>query len=190
MTVYSAQQVHDNLIQLVSAVLQQDKMLREKYQVGDRFAFVSDRLKLLFGELQGYQSDVASSQSSSEDLAYDHDALTVYVYLYNAQGLQLKSWLALLTPKALHEHAVNRPIFIDKDEIEAMLRSKPNAAQHAALVMLVKQDDIIPSLANDEVKTSLIRVREGSLKIEQVVSFFHNGSEYSFDAQNGLVKKA
>lgn len=182
--------LHDNLIHLINMALQQDALLREKYQVGDRFVFVRSRLQSLLTELQNAQFDSTIIQKNEFNIEKNTPCSMVYVYLYNAQGLQLKSWLALLTQKALYEHSVNRPIFFDKNEIESLLKSKSNIAQHAYLVISVVHENIsaVPSTV-EGTKTSLIRVREGSLLVERIVSLVHNGVEYTLDSHGQLIKK-
>ncbi|MDX1901821.1 MAG: type IVB secretion system protein IcmQ [Gammaproteobacteria bacterium] len=183
----SHQDRHHNLIQLIRSLLQQDNDLREKYQVGNRFIFVRNGLQALLSELEACHP-ILSAESKKEEVTSTSQLATVYIYLYNAQGIQVRTWAALLTPKALYEHSVNRPVFFDKKSVEDVLRSKSNVAQHAYLTMHIAEDDIIPPLP-EESGIPAIKVREGSLKLEQLISLTHNGQEYILDVQGELVKK-
>jgi len=178
------------LVQLIKSVLQYDEALREKYKVGERFVFVRTRLQGLISELEATHSVVAQHQTTSEkDASVKEDYVTVYVYLYNAQGLQIRSWAALLTPKALYEHSINRPIFIDKNEIESLLRVKSNPMQHAYLTVSVVRNDVLSPPSEDQTKQIGLRVREGAFHIERIISLTHNGQEYTLDVGGELVKK-
>ena len=190
MTTNSSKNSHDSLIHLIGSVIKQDDLLRQKYQVENRFVFVRNQLQSLLAELQNNLlggSVVVKKDEQVDEVNVKYSV--VYVYLYNAQGLQLKSWLAFLTAKALYEHSVNRPIFTDKNAIKSMLKSKPNPAQHAYLVISTAEQNIIEISNESGSETSLVRVKEGAFSIEKIVSFVHNEIEYLLDSQGKLVKK-
>lgn len=182
----SPQEQHANLIQLIRSLIQHDNDLREKYQVGNRFVFVRTGLQNLLSKLEA-NTMVAIQQPTHETVELSN-LITVYVYLYNAQGLQVRTWSALLTPKALYEHSVNRPVFYDKQSIENALRTKSNAAQHAYLAVQIEENQIIPPLPAES-GIPAIKVREGSFRQERILAFFHNGQEYVLDEHGELVKK-
>lgn len=181
---------HAKVIQLVRDAIQNDVQLREKYQVGDKFRFVRDRLNNLLGHLESHPIVAVSSETAggvAEEV--DNDVL-VYVYLYNAQGAVLRSWSSMLTPKVFYEHSVNRPIYAEKTYIENVLRSKASRQQHAYLTVSVKRDDILStSHLTDALGNSLIKVREGKLDFKKLVAFTHNDQDYVLDARGELVKK-
>ena len=181
------------LLDLVRTAAKQDDALREKYVVGEKFRFVHDRLYALLEHLEK-KAQVVETAIEKEKNRVGEDEVLVYVYLYNAQGLILRSWVNMLTPKVFYEYSVNRPIYIDKAHVESMLRSKTNKAQHAFLTVAVKRADIIESAETtqrkDQTGNPLLRVREGSLHFDNLIFFTHNEHEYIVNSQGELVKKA
>jgi hypothetical protein len=113
------------------------------------------------------------------------------VYLYNSQGVLFPTWQKMVTAAVLYEYSVNRPIYAEQSLIEAYIRSKTNKAQHAYLAVAIKPTDIIktPAEAKDAIGGALIKVREGTLLINKLVLFTHNGHEYTLSETGVLTKK-
>ena len=184
---------HEKLVQLIREAIQHDVELREKYHVGNKFRFVQDRLHTLLDTLETQIKSVKSAEKESQKKEDSIHHVLVYVYLYNAQGLMLRSWSAMLTPKVFYEYSVNRPIYAEKKHIEALIKSKTNKQQHGYLTIAVHRDTIltVPDTAlKDTLGNSLIKVREGSLHFTHLVAFTHNGQDYVVNSQGELVKKA
>ncbi len=191
MTVDKAQkerEQHAKLIALIQTVVHHDDVLREKYDIGDKFYFVRRDIASLLSEFtsryQPAENDTHHQQKISELATVPTQP--VYVYLYNAQGMVLRSWAALMTPKALYEHSVNRPIYLNQGEAEELLRGKSNPAQHAILTVQVFSDDILLPTQPDILR---VKVREGALRVEHIISLRHNGSDYKVNAQGELIEK-
>lgn len=177
------------LIETIRETLKADNELREKYQIGDKFRFVRDRLTKLLEQLEN-SLPISDRENSRGGVLSEEDTL-VYVYLYNAQGVQFKTWQNLMNPKVFYEYSVNRPVYEKKDYIESLLRSKTNKVQHAYLTIAVNKDKILASTSEtkDAVGNPVIKVKEGSLRYENVVSFSHNGQDYVLNEDGMLVKK-
>ncbi len=176
------------LIALVSEAIECDEALRTKFEIGDKFRFVRDRLKEMLMQLEVDQT-TASVIIKNSKLGVQENEVLVYVYLFNAKGIVLRNWNNMLNPKVFYEYSVNRPIYSNKNEIEAMLRTKKDKPQHAYLTVAVQKTDILTSGDNSTESNFLIRVREGSLKLDRLISFFHNGNEYTWNPDEGLIKK-
>lgn len=173
------------LLALVREAIECDEALRVKFDIGDKFRFVRDRLKELLTQLE---LDQKTSSTIVKDVSsgIQENEMIVYVYLFNAKGVLLKNWNNMLNSKVFYEYSVNRPIYANKTEIEAMLRTKKEKQQHAYLAVAVKKEDILQA-ANET--NPLLRVREGSLKLDRLIGFYHNGHEYTWSAENGFLKK-
>src|SRR3990167_9962665 len=101
---------YEKLIELLQEAIQRDIELRKKYEVGEKFRFVRDRLRAL---LTANEAHVQSIQQIEKNIQQKKDETTkvpVYVYLYNAQGALLRNWITMLTPKVFYEYSVNRPV--------------------------------------------------------------------------------
>ncbi|WP_172621964.1 type IVB secretion system protein IcmQ [Aquicella lusitana] len=181
----------EKLLKLVRDAVEQDKMLREQYQIGDKFRFIRDRLHALLARIE---ESVAISQKESEikadKLAEDEEL--VYVYLYNAQGLALQSWQKMLNPAVFYEYSVNRPIYTDRSAIDAFIRSKTNKAQHGYITVAVKKSNILKiqdASLKDPIGNPLVKVKEGSLSPGRMFAFTHNGQNYILDEEGKIVPK-
>lgn len=178
----------EKLLLLVRDAVQQDQKLREQYQIGDKFRFIRDRLTTLLMQVEeGLMSLQEESEKSNKTLG--EDEIYVYVYLYNAQGITLKTWQKMLTPSVFYEYSVNRPIYINKAEIEALVRGKANKVQHGFLTVIIKKQDVLSDQTKDAMGHSLVKVKEGSLHFDRFVSFTHNGQDYVLNEVGEIVMK-
>lgn len=189
MTSTSDTEHQKKLLQMVLDAIAKDATLREKYKVGDKFRFIRDRLQALSVRLE--EQIQASEQEVKKAEKKAPDEVLVYVYLYNSQGVLFPTWQKMVTAAVLYEYSVNRPIYADKSLIEAYIRSKSNKTQHAYLTVAMKPADILttPVEAKDAIGGSLIKVREGSLLINKLVLFTHNGHDYTISETGALTKK-
>lgn len=180
---------HEKLIELVRQAIRQDEALRQLHSVGDKFRFVRDRLAGLLQNLE--QHPVLSSQSeTSSERQIMADEVLVYVYLFNANGTHLSSWQNMLTPKVFYEYSVNRPIYREKSQIEALLRAKSNKLQHAYLSIAVKKSSLLSQESNpDALGQPTIKVKEGALQFEKLIAFTHNHIDYVVNQEGEIVKK-
>src|SRR5579864_1277581 len=98
----------ETLINEIKDLISDDKQLRDKHQIGEKFRFVKDRLNSLLDSLEKSLPAIKEEKRGMQEIGLDETL--VYVYLYNAQGLQFKTWQGMLTPKVFYEYSVNRPI--------------------------------------------------------------------------------
>lgn len=180
------EQLH-KLIAFLRETMERDKALREKFEVGEKFRFVKDRITKMLAVLEEKIPDVAN-ENFIKKRNVGEDEIPVYVYLYNAQGIQFRSWVSMLNPKLYYEYSVNRPVYAEKTFIEALLRSKTNKTQHAFLTIAVKKVNIIQTDLKDIIGNPLIKVREGSLHFDRTLFFTHNDQDYLFNAEGEIVK--
>lgn len=180
------------LLNLMQEALQHDQALREQLQMGDKFRFIRDRLSALMVRAEEH---LKVNETEEEQVAAGavQDEELVYVHLFNAQGMDLKTWQKMLSPSVFYEYSVNRPIYRDKSHIDAFIRSKPNKAQHGYLTVAVKKEKIITDVkgepAKDPIGHPLIKVKEGSLEVKRLINFMHNEHEYVLNADGVMVKK-
>jgi hypothetical protein len=177
------------LIEVIRDAVGRDNGLREQYQIADKFRFVRDRLQALLEQLEQHQESKQAEEKKLE-IVTAADEILVYVYLYNAQGIVLQTWVNMLTPKLFYEYSVNRPIYINKINIESLIRGKANPVQHGILTVAVKEKDVIKNdnPPKDAMGNVVTKVREGALKFERLVSLTHNYNDYVLKEQV-LTKK-
>lgn len=177
------------IFDIVSEVVKFDAELRKKYQIGHKFRFVLDRLNALLDLLEKSKTVEVVKKATEREAKADEKVL--YVYLYNVHGVNLSSWQNLLTAKLFQEYSVNRPIYTEKSHIEKLLKSKKNIMQHAYFAIAVKQSDVYSNHTElkDALGHSLVKIKEGGLRIENLITFTHNHQEYSLNSEGRLIKK-
>src|SRR5579871_3644897 len=97
-------QIHQ-LLELIRSAVQKDQALRDQYNIGEKFRFIRDRLNAILSHVE---ENIASLQAVEQKNLQEvgADETIVYVYLYNAQGLILKTWQKMLNPAVFYEYSV------------------------------------------------------------------------------------
>ncbi|MBV8803002.1 MAG: type IVB secretion system protein IcmQ [Gammaproteobacteria bacterium] len=187
-------QQQEKLIEIIRQTLARDDALREKYDVKNKFRFVHDRLLALLAHLEKDLQVIVIEKEKQKVPILSADEQIVYVYLFNAHGHILRTWQNMLIPKVFYEYSVNRPIYGEKDHVENVVRAKANRTQHGYLVIAVNKMDIFKyegsSSPKDVYGNIIFKVKEGSLAFNRLISFVHNGIEYSVSEQGELFKKS
>lgn len=178
------------LVEIVREAIRRDEALREKYQIGEKFRFVRDRLQVVLEQLEKHIDTMKTEEKKVVEGALSDEVL-VFVYLYNTQGLVLQTWFNMVTPKRFYEYSVNRPIYLERAHVESLVRSKSNKSQHAFLTFAAKQVDIVQSedSPKDVLGNRVVKVRDGALSAEKFISFTHNEQDYVINEQGTLTKK-
>lgn len=180
------------LLQLLQDVVQEESALREKYQIGDKFRFIREKLLALKQKTEDSMQEMKSKDSPVQE-GLGADEIPVYVYLFNTQGLSAVTWQKLLQPSVLYEYSVNRPIYTDKSQIESFIRSRTSKVQHGYLTIAIKKEHLLPvgsEAPKDAIGNPLFKVKEGALKFERIISFRHNEHDYTLKQNGEMVKKA
>lgn len=181
----------EKLLGLLKSAIAQDQALRDQHKIGDKFKFIRDRLHSLLARVEEGLSTI-KDETEDTKRALTEDEVLIYVYLFNAQGLVFQTWKKLVNQSVFYEYSVNRPIYLDKSHVEAIIRSKTNKAQHGYLTVSIRKEFILKA-ADVEVKDSLgnpvVKVKEGTLKIENLQSFTHNHHDYTVTAEGEIIKK-
>lgn len=187
------QELLNRLIGLIQEALERDTQLRQTHQVGERFRFVRDRLQLLLETIEKETAAKIKQAKQATILQVEEGEILVYIHLYNAQGALLRTWQSMVTPKAFFDFSVNRPIYQERKHIDTFIRTKANKAQHAYLVVAMKKERVLAlpeeGALKDSLGNPLIKVKEGSLKYERMLSFVHNELSYELNEEGELVKK-
>lgn len=182
----------EKLLALILEAVERDNKLRESYKIGDKFKFIRDRLNALKKQIED-EIKITQKAAKKERAELGEDSTLVYVSLYNAQGSMLKTWQNLLNPAVFYEYSVNRPIYAEQKYVEEFIRVKTNQPQHAYLTIIVKKNEILPKNPEetllDAMGHQLIRVKEGSLNMGNLVSFTHNGNNYTVNDDGTLTLK-
>jgi Dot/Icm secretion system protein IcmQ len=128
-----------------------------------------------FNEVASNEAKVVAAAAKQKD-GYEK----VYIGLYQSIGESLESWAA--TVRSLPEHAVGRPVYGVPEHIEEMVRVK-NSRTEAYVVVWVKQTNILPHQLGlqlcDRFGHELLNLRAGSIQLEHIIEFVHDGKKYA-----------
>jgi len=182
----------EKLHKLMLDAVQLDKELREKYQIGDKFRFVRDRLENLRLHVEDELKQLHQAIESKVDRLVEDETL-VHVYIFNAHGLSFHTWQKMVSASVFYEYSVNRPIYAEKAHVESFIRSKSTKAHHGFISVAIKKMDIIAqpdgAIVKDALGNPLLKIKEGSLIFKKMFSFTHQDHEYIVNEAGHLVKK-
>lgn len=169
----------------VKALVEEEKALRQELHVGDQYRAIPSRLEALLN----YVKQATDVFEETEIVQRAAPTLTdsqqyVYVYLYNANGRLLSRWETMLSPRNLFEYSVNRPIYETQKHVDVYIRSRPHDDEHAFLVMKIEKSDVIrladDAMRQDNLGQPLLKLKEGALREDGLVYFYHRDSRYVF----------
>lgn len=171
---------YGELYRLISAAVEQEKTLREKYKIGERFNVIRTQLQSTFEKYKDEYEAVNAQAKLSEkkERKPEENEVIVYLYLFNAQGNSVEAWQNMLTARALLDSSVNRPIYPNKEDIERVIRGRPNKTQHAYIEVIINKDDILDNKLHDQYQHTLWRIRQGAINLSNIISFYYRDKSY------------
>lgn len=184
-----SQESKDKLMQIVDDAVHRDEELRKKLDIGDKFRFIRDKLRALQQQISDSLTSIKVVDEVNKQVLAEDERL-VYVYLFNAHGIDVQTWTKMVQPSVYYEYSVNRPIYGEKEQVESAIRVKLNRVQHAYITFAVKKTMVLApeEEVKDAIGLPLIKVKEGSLRPDRLINFTHNGIVYSVD-ENGHLQK-
>lgn len=168
----------EHLLALLTELSKIEAELREAHQVGARFIVLQNQISLLLQQCHDTFPAAQVLPEIEDRRLMAEDESMLFIYVFNMNGEKAKNWQKLLTVSALRDHGVNRPIYTAREDVEELLRSKPDPALHAYLEVIVKKTDILPSTAKDIQGHTLVRLKEDRLTPQSVHHFVHLGRHY------------
>lgn len=126
-----------------------------------------------------------------ETISIDDSQYTeVYVSLYQAEGTNIRKWLSVIV--SLAGLVVSRPIYKNEEDIKAAIRAKEYKQNDGYVVVKVLKEDVMPLTDDnprlDKEGRELLMLREGAIKLQNIIRFVHMSGEYLF-TNNTLVKQ-
>jgi len=179
------------IIDIVRQAIINDQARREKFKIGDQYSFIPEKLQAILKRLEDnldYSEEVVNSLPAWHREVAD-DEQVVFIYLYNAQGKDKHVWERLLSNNSFAEQCFSRPIYLNHSDVEKVLRSRGDLPHHAFITVVVKKNHILNSNQQDSLGGQLIRLVENSLKIDNIIEFFHLGKMYYRDHRGRLILK-
>lgn len=187
--------IDDETYQIIKQASEAEAKLREKYKIGVRFNLIRTQLSAILEKIAkelGKNTDAKKQAEIDAEKQLKADETVVYVYLFNVNGKVIRTWQQLLTAQALFDHSVNRPIYLQKEHIEKIIRSKPNKDQQGYIEVIVKKQDVLEvgneKSLQDTQGHPLARIKQGSLQPNNIKMFVHSGKRYQL-TRDGILQQ-
>ena len=129
--------------------------------------------------------DVQSGQDVSSEADKNHiGTVEVFIHLYQADGLNVTKWAALLG--TLGSYNVSRPIYKQEEDVRNAIRNKEFKQNDGYAVIRVKEGDITLSPANtppptDRLGHELVLLKEKAIISDNIIRLVHQTGIYSYD---------
>lgn len=151
----------------------------------------SGRLRELRNEAKNLaqidQGDEATSLAAAFDRPVPPGYIQVYISLFQLEGSNFQIWHR--TVKALTEHSITRPIYKDVKFAQEFIRSKADIDHHGYVIVNIKDSDVFkleqPSM--DGLGHELLTIKEGAVKLENIIGFVHANKKRYLVKENELV---
>ncbi len=178
------QEARDILVNALDKVINKDGW--------DSSLFFRNTLKRLL-ELREYVITELSPPQEQilEDIAAMDGALKqeqgykkVYIEIYQAQGDRLEGWINAV--KKLGDYYVSRPAYQVEDHVRELITSK-RSRNDAYVAVWIHQENILSmDKMRDRLGHELLSLREGSIKVENIIEFVHDKNRYRL-IENKLI---
>lgn len=116
--------------------------------------------------------------------------IRVYISLYQAEGNDNQKWYRTL--KSLADYSLSRPVYLEEQQVRAMIRTKENTHKEAYVAVFIQEKDIIHlpggRMATDRLGHELLTLKAGAVKTENIIEFVHDDKHYVL-GEKGLVIK-
>jgi hypothetical protein len=184
------------LIQAIRDLIKREAEIREECGVGENLRVVRNTLNALLKNLEDHTdliivSDEPANPAGGADIKVGEKQALVYLYLFNAKGLQLAPWGTMLAERLLYEYSVNRPVYAEKKQVTAFIGSKPHPGRHAFLTFKIAEDCIVSgSKSNsDSIGQPLLNLKEGAFCFDNLVEFTLQGRNYAYTKGRLVLKQ-
>jgi intracellular multiplication protein IcmQ len=111
----------------------------------------------------------------------------VYIAIYQTDGEFLEKWVNPI--KTLTGHSVSRPVYQAEEHVSELIRAK-RSRNDAYIAVWVKPTDIMnrQNVVKDRLGHPVLTLKDGSVKLENIVEFIHDNRRFMFK-ENELVVK-
>jgi len=111
------------------------------------------------------KSDPTTSEASQD----------VYVELYNIAGADIQKWLPIL--QNISRYGVSRPVYLDREEANQVLRTKENKQNSAIVVISVASSQLTKTDVPNSTITK-VSVRDNALSVDAIRELIHVSGVY------------
>lgn len=112
-----------------------------------------------------------------------------FILIYCAEGTNIRQWETVIS--SLATHSMTRPVYKSEEDVQAVIRSKPNKQNDGYVALSITDHDISPPFNNktpvDRHGNELIVLKEGVVHANNIEFFVHVSGRYSFQ-NNKLIR--
>lgn len=154
---------------------------------GKKLRDLSERLKK---ELNLDDQNMPSATEMIDYVKQKSGLVETFIGVYCAEGSDIRRWESVLG--SLPKQVVGRPIYKREKDIKDIIATKENQVNDAYIIAYVTEMDILkPSFRDkaivDRFGHELIRLKDNTLKVENITKLIHLSGEYTF--RNGKLTR-
>lgn len=113
----------------------------------------------------------------------------VYVALYSSNGKSMQAWEWIVNN--LPRQMISRPIYVNEEDVKAIIKTKENQANEAYVVIYIDENDILQvnddKVSLDKLGKPRLLLKDGAFKLNNLESFVHHTGIYHY-SQGRLIK--
>jgi intracellular multiplication protein IcmQ len=113
----------------------------------------------------------------------------IFIALYSSDGGNIQSWERIVSN--LPRQIVSRPIYVDENDLKAVIKTKENRVNEAYVACYVNQADIlempIDKAPVDKLGKPLLTLKDKSVSLDNMNCFVHSSGVYRY-VHGRLVK--
>lgn len=144
----------------------------------------SKRVKALRDEAEALLIQATTEQenkTNKDTLREGH--VKVFISLYQSDGDDMRKWQNTLKGLALNN--VGRPVYQNREDVQASMRARGNPACEGYAIVQIKNTDLIQMpdgrMPKDRYGNALLTVREKAVALDNIQEFVHAGKQvYDF----------
>lgn len=140
-------------------------------------------------ELSDPEQDAGANAGVADTIAKQEQGYQkVYIAIYQAQGDRLSGWTNAVSK--LSDYYISRPAYQIEDHVREMVNAK-RSRNDAYVAIWVHQEDILTTNKTlDRWGHELLTLREGSVKVENIIEFVHDNYKYSLVGNKLVLNSA
>jgi len=132
-------------------------------------------------QLQTSDSDKEKTASdASKLLALHSNHQEIFVSLYSADGMNIRSWERILFN--LPKQMVYRSIYTVEDDVKELIKTKPNKNNEAYVSIYINPNDILmrpqDKIPLDKLGKPLLSLKDNSIDLDNINHFVHNSGTF------------
>jgi Dot/Icm secretion system protein IcmQ len=148
-------------------------------------------------EIRGYviaelsdapEMSVVDTAAMDATLREEQGYRRAYIAIYQAHGDRLEGWTNAVSK--IGDYYISRPAYLVEDHVREMVRAKRSRNDAYVAVWVHKEDILATNNTQDRWGHELLVLREGSIKVENIIEFVQDNYRYSLIGNKLILNNA